>query len=197
MHITGLVLAAGRSTRLGQPKQLLEYRGGPLLDSTLDMARACNFDDLIVALGGAGDDVEESVDLAGCTVVDNVHHTTGCSSSIVAALDHIDPRADGLMLLLGDQPGIHPSTIDAVRETVVAASDVPPVAVCRYDDGRGHPFWFSRAMFAELRGLHGDKAVWKLLESGRWPVIDVPVAGTVPLDVDTWDDYRRLLETTP
>ena len=197
MHISGLVLAAGRSTRLGRPKQLLEYRGGPLLDSTLDVARACGFGELIVALGGAGDDVKESVDLAGCTVVDNVHHTTGCSSSIVAALDHVDPRADGLMLLLGDQPGIDPSTIDAVRETVGAAPDVPPVAVCRYDDGRGHPFWFSRAMFAELRGLHGDKAVWKLLESGRWPVVDVPVSGKVPLDVDTWDDYEHLLETTP
>ena len=73
----------------------------------------------------------------------------------------------------------------------------PPLAVCRYDDGRGHPFWFARAMFAELRDLHGDKAVWKLLESRRWPVVDVPVSGPVPLDVDTWDDYQRLLETTP
>ncbi len=196
MFITGLVLAAGRSARLGQPKQLLEYCGRPLLDSTLDMARACRFDELIVTLGGAGDDVKGAVDLTGCTVVDNVHYTTGCSSSIVAALDQIDLRADGLMLLLGDQPGIDPSMTGALRETVEAAPDVPPLAVCRYDDGRGHPFWFSRAMFAELRELHGDKAVWKLLESGRWPVIEVPVAGDVPLDVDTWDDYQRLLETT-
>ncbi len=197
MFVTGLVLAAGRSARLGQPKQLLDYRGRPLLDSTLDTARAGRFDQLIVALGGAGDDVKEAVDLTGCTVVDNVHYTTGCSSSIVAALDQIDSRSDGLVLLLGDQPGIDPSIIDALRETVEASPEVPPLAVCRYDDGRGHPFWFSRAMFDELRGLHGDKAVWKLLESGRWPVVEIPVAAEVPLDVDTWDDYQRLLETTP
>lgn len=194
----GLVLAAGRSTRLGQPKQLLDYHGRPLLDATLDAARACGFDQLVVALGGAGGDVRAAVDLTGCTVVDNVHHTTGCSSSIVAALDRVDERADGFVLLLGDQPGIEPSTVAALRSLVCSSTDGRPIpmAVCRYDDGRGHPFWFSRAMFAELRGLHGDKAVWKVLESGRWPVAELDVDGPTPLDVDTWADYQRLLEST-
>ncbi len=191
MFTTGLVLAAGTSTRLGRPKQLLSYRGRPLLDSTLDMARSCGFDELIVALGGAGPDVRGGVDLTGCTVVDNVQYTSGCSSSIVAALDRVDRRADGFVLLLGDQPGVDPATVSRLIDT----SDAAPVAVCRYDDGRGHPFWFSRAMFAELRDLHGDKAVWKLLESGRWPVVELAVDGSAPLDVDTWDDYQRLLES--
>jgi molybdenum cofactor cytidylyltransferase len=140
--------------------------------------------------------VRDAVDLTGFTVVDNVHYTTGCSSSIVAALDVVDERAAGLVLLLGDQPGVHASS---VRHLVEAASrnEVPsPLAVCRYEDGRGHPFWFSRATFDALLGLQGDKAVWKLLESGRWPVVEVPVVGPVPPDVDTWDDYRRLVEST-
>lgn len=193
MFTTGLVLAAGGSSRLGRPKQLLEYRGRTLLDATLDMARACGFDQLIVALGGGGDDVRAGVDLSGCTVVDNVHYATGCSSSIVAALDPVDERADGLVLLLGDQPGIEPSSIGALVAAVESGSQSTPLAVCRYDDGRGHPFWFSRSMFGELSSLHGDKAVWKLIESGRWPVTEVVVDGPVPLDVDTWDDYARLL----
>lgn len=196
----GLVLAAGRSSRLGQPKQLLEFRGKPLLDSTLEVARSCGFDQLVVALGGAGDDVRAGVDLTGCTIVDNVRYTTGCSSSIVAALDHVDPEVDGLVLLLGDQPGVLPSTVAsllAASRTVTAEADDPaPIVVCRYTDGRGHPFWFAREMFDELRELRGDKAVWKLLESGRWPVVEVSVDEPVPLDVDTWDDYRRLLETS-
>ena len=69
------------------------------------------------------------------------------------------------------------------------------ITVCRYADGIGHPFWFSRSMFGELAQLHGDKGVWKLIESGRYPVCELPVDGPVPLDVDTWDDYRRLLES--
>jgi len=192
MFTTGLVLAAGRSSRLGQPKQLLEYRGRTLLDASLDIARASGFDQLIVALGGAADSVRTTVDLDGVTVVDNVHYTSGCSSSIVAALAVTDERAEAMVLLLGDQPEIAASTVTRLRsecETVGGS-----VGVCYYDDGRGHPFWFARSVFGALEHLHGDKAVWKLLESGRWPVTEVTVPGNVPIDVDTWDDYARLIE---
>jgi molybdenum cofactor cytidylyltransferase len=191
---TGLVLAAGSSSRLGQPKQLLDYHGRTLLDATLDMARSCEFDQLIVAIGGAGDDVRSTVDLSGCDVVDNVRYTSGCSSSIVAALAAVDLRADALVLLLGDQPAVEPRSVDAVR--AVAESSGTTLAVCRYDDGRGHPFWFARSRFADLADLHGDKAVWKLLESGRYAVAEASVDGPVPIDVDTWADYERLLESS-
>ncbi len=190
MFTTGLVLAAGRSSRLGQPKQLLEYRGRTLLDNTLDVARSCDFGELIVALGGAADEVRDRVDLSGCTVADNVHYTSGCSSSIVAALDLVDEESHGIVLLLGDQPEVAAASVGALLEAV--SKHAAPIAVCNYDDGRGHPFWFGRATFDALRGLHGDKAVWKLIESGDWAVTEVSIAGDVPLDVDTWDDYERL-----
>jgi molybdenum cofactor cytidylyltransferase len=191
---TGLVLAAGRSSRLGQPKQLLPYRGRTLLDNTLDVARSCGFDQLIVALGGAAAEVLDHVDLSGCVVADNVHYTTGCSSSIVAALDVVDDGADGLVLMLGDQPDVDRSSVESLVET--ARGQGAPIAVCKYDDGRGHPFWFSRSTFDALRELQGDKAVWKMIESDHWPVVDVRVVGPVPLDVDTWEDYERLTGVT-
>jgi molybdenum cofactor cytidylyltransferase len=193
MFTTGLVLAAGKSKRLGQPKQLLAFRDRTLLDATLDMARACCFDQLIVALGAAADKVRSTVNLSGCVAVDNVHFTQGCSSSIVAALALIDDRADGLVLLLGDQPAVAPAAVRALRS---AGASGAPLAVCRYDDGRGHPFWFARSMFRDLEKLHGDKAVWKLLESDEQPVHEVAVRGAIPLDVDTWADYGLLLEST-
>ena len=65
--------------------------------------------------------------------------------------------------------------------------------MCRYDDGRGHPFCFARPLFRELSALHGDKAVWKLLDRFAGEVAEVAVAGPVPLDVDTWDDYDAVL----
>ena len=68
-----------------------------------------------------------------------------------------------------------------------------PLGVCRYADGVGHPFWFRRQVFGDLVALHGDKAVWKLLESGRYPVLEVEIDGNIPLDVDTWPDYEALL----
>ena len=189
MVVTGLVLAAGGSSRLGEPKQLLPFRGRTLLDAALEVARSCDFDQILVTLGGALDEVRSTVDLTGVEVVENVAYGTGCSSSIVTALDRVDPRADGIVLLLGDQPGV---TAGAVRALVPEVAG-QPLGVCRYDDGRGHPMWLGRAVFDDLRTLHGDKGVWKLLESGRYPVREVAIAGPVPRDVDDRDDYLAML----
>ena len=187
--VSGLVLAAGGSARLGQPKQLLPYRGATLLDWVLSMARECRFDQLLVALGGASAEVRSAVDLSGVTVVVNERYRGGCSSSIAAAVDRLDPRCEALALLLGDQPGVTPATVASLLEGRGAA----PLAVCRYDDGRGHPFAFGPAVFGDLAGLRGDKAVWKLLERRANDVVEVSIPGPVPHDVDTWDDYEAAL----
>ena len=187
--VAGVLLAAGMSTRLGQPKQLLPYRGATLLDWVLATARGVGFDQLVVALGGAADGVRERVDLGGADVVVNEAYGDGCSSSIAAAMAAVDPRCGVLVLLLGDQPGVSAQTVRALLD----GCDGAPLAVCRYDDGRGHPFAFGRALFDELRRLHGDKAVWKLLERRGGEVAEVPVPGPVPPDVDTWDDYEAVL----
>jgi len=188
LFVTGLILAAGASRRLGEPKQLLAYRGRTLLDATLSAARACGFDQLLVTLGAAGAQVRTAVDLGNAEVVENPEYSTGCSSSIAAALRSVDSRADGLVLLLGDQPGIKPSDVARLTADVKGS-----MAVCRYDDGLGHPMWFRRDMFTELSQLHGDMAVWRLLHSGRYEIREVPVEGAVPVDVDTWQDYEALL----
>ncbi len=190
MTIAGLVLAAGSSRRLGQPKQLLEFRGRTLLDASLDVARATPFDRRLATIGGAGPEVLEQVDFTGFELVESVHHTKGCSSSIVSALTHLDDEVEGFVLMLGDQPGVDPDVIELV---ISEGRSGRPIVVCKYTDGIGHPFWFDRSTFAALGDLHGDKAVWKVIESGEFPVHEVSVAGTVPLDVDTWDDYEHLL----
>jgi molybdenum cofactor cytidylyltransferase len=189
--VAGLVLAAGGSSRLGRPKQLLPYNGGTLLDHAVGTARACGFDQLLVAIGGGADKIRERVDLSGAEVVVNRGFGAGCSSSIAVAMAALDPRATELALLLGDQPGVTAATV----RTLLAARGAAPIAVCRYDDGRGHPFAFGSEVFGDLRSLHGDKAVWKMLEQRGDAVAEVPMAGAVPLDVDTWDDYEAVLDT--
>lgn len=189
MSVAVLVLAAGSSRRLGRPKQLLAYRGRPLLDAVLDTARSCGGDQVVVALGGAADEVRAQVDLGGCTLADNPAYGTGCSSSIAAAVPALDPATDVVVLLLGDQPGV---TADAVRALLAGRGDAP-LAVGRYDDGVGHPFAFGRAVLPDLAALHGDKAVWKLLDQRSAEVVEVRVPGPVPLDVDTEEDYAQLL----
>jgi molybdenum cofactor cytidylyltransferase len=186
--VAGLVLAAGGSRRLGRPKQLLPFGRATLLDHTLATARECRFDQLLVAIGGAADEVRAQVDLSGADVVVNDAYGEGCSSSIAAAMGALDRRAELLVLLLGDQPGV---TCDTVAALLTGRGDAE-LAVCRYDDGLGHPFCFSRALFDTLRALHGDKAVWKLVAAGGDAVAKVPVEGPVPIDVDTWADYEAV-----
>lgn len=206
MFVSCVVLAAGNSTRLRDDlgnrsagklsavklsavKQLLPYRGRALLDAVLDTARSVAFDQRIVTLGGSAAAVRARVDLREFTTVDVPAAGSGCGASVSTAVGAVDPRADGFVLLLGDQPQVRAETVAAL----LAAAAGHPLGICRYADGLGHPFWFRRAVFPALRDLHGDKAVWKLLHSGSFPVTEVPVAGPVPIDVDTRADYERLL----
>jgi molybdenum cofactor cytidylyltransferase len=162
--VAGLVLAAGGSSRLGRPKQTLPFNGTTLLGHVLDSARACGFEQLVVTLGGASDEVRGRVDLSGATVVDNPSYEEGCSSSIAAALPALDSRCDVLVLMLGDQPGVGPTIVRTLL-----------------------------ARHGELADLHGDKAVWKLLERRADDVREVQMPGRVPPDVDTWADYEALV----
>jgi molybdenum cofactor cytidylyltransferase len=187
--VTGLVLGAGGSERLGRPKQLLAYGEGTLLGHVVGVARAAPFDQLVVALGGAADDVRASIDLTGADVVVNDAYGTGCSSSIAAALRAVDPRCDVLVLMLGDQPGVTAATVNAL----LAGRGDAPLAVCRYDDGRGHPIAFARGTFRALADLHGDKGVWRLLDQRAVDVTEVAIDGPIPLDVDTEEDYAAIL----
>jgi len=188
--VTGLILAAGGSRRLGEPKQLLPYGSGTLLDHTLATARASGFDQLIVALGGNSAEVRGRVNLSGADAVENPDFGEGCSSSIAAGLRAIDPRSELMVLMLGDQPGVTPAT---VRALIAGCEEETVVAACLYDDGRGHPLAFGRTLFGELRGLHGDKAVWKLMDRRAEEVVDVRIPGRIPADIDTRADYEAVL----
>ena len=188
-RVAGLVLAAGASARLGRPKQLLPYGEGVILGAVLGTARRCGFDQMLLALGGSAEEVRRTVDTRGFDLVENPDYATGCSSSIATAIPALHPQTDVLVLLLGDQPAVRP---ESVRLLLDGRGD-SPLAVCRYDDGVGHPFAFDRSVLPDLAALHGDKGVWKLLEQRTADVARVPVSGLIPLDVDTEADYERAL----
>ena len=187
--VSGLVLGAGGSVRLGRPKQLLAYGESTLLGHVVATARACRFDQLLVVLGGAAGEVRGQVDLSAVEVVVNEDFGSGCSSSIAAALGALDARCELLVLLLGDQPGVTPAAVGAL----LAGRGDAPLAVCRYADGLGHPLLFARDLFSELADLHGDKGVWRLLDRHAGEAAEVAVAGCIPRDVDTEQDYAELL----
>lgn len=188
--MTGLVLAAGSSRRLGSPKQLLPYRETTLLDATLRVARECGFDQLLITLGAWASDIRSRVDLSGAEVIENPAFAKGCSSSISGAIRAADPRSDGVVLLLGEQPTVAAEAVRALIDGAAGAS----FGRCRYADGAGHPLWIHRRSFDDVLSLSGDKALWELLRSRPDAVTEVDLPGPAPRGVNTWDDYRALLD---
>ena len=192
--IVGIVLGAGSSHRLGRPKQTLRFGSTTLLAHVVGDVEASGLDRVVVVLGGNVETVAPTLQPSRAIVVSNADYGSGCASSLLAGLDSAaEPGA--IMLLLGDMPGVDKHVIDAVLDGY--NRNPTWAAVTRYRDGTiGHPFVFSNAAFETLRTLHGDKAVWKIVD--REPerrVARIPVAVDLPRDVDTWDDYLAVCAT--
>jgi molybdenum cofactor cytidylyltransferase len=189
-EVVGVLLGAGSSRRLGRPKQTLPLGDTTVLGWTLRDAEQSALDRVCVVLGGAADEAVGAIRPHRAAVVYNAAYGSGCASSLLAGLDHAGGCA-AIMMLLGDMPGVDAAVID----TVLAAWRADPswAAVTAYDDGLGHPFVFSADAFAALRTLHGDKAVWKLVDDeSEDRVRRLRVRKPRPLDIDTWDDYEAV-----
>jgi molybdenum cofactor cytidylyltransferase len=194
--IVGVVLGAGKSSRFGMPKQLLPFGDTTLLGQTVRNANASALDRVVVVLGRASWELRASVDFGRAEVVDNTAYGTGCASSLLAGLDAAGEDCEAIALLLGDQPGVRSEFIDHVVTTwrqqrswaALTAYSPSPDSLAP-----GHPFVFAREAFGELRSLHGDKAVWKLIEAYPERVSLVTIEAPLPPDVDTPEDYELAL----
>ncbi len=192
MTIVGLVLGAGSSRRLGRPKQTLSLGNDTVLGRALACANTSRLDRVVLVVGSAADEALASIAVGRADVAFNDSYGEGCASSLLAGLDSAGD-CDGIMLLLGDMPTVEPGTVDRVLGYVT--TNRPWAAVTSYRGTIGHPFFFSADAFERLRMLHGDKAVWKIVEEEPESRIPrVPIDAPLPPDIDTWDDYQAVLD---
>ena len=188
--MVGILLGAGASKRLGRPKQTLPFGDTTLLGHVLRDVEDSSLERVVLVIGGAAEEALASITPRRAEVVRNDSYGSGCASSLLAGLDALGD-VEAVMLLLGDMPGVEPAVIERVAD--VWDERRPWAAVTSYRGELGHPFVFSAAAFPELRELHGDKAVWKLIERHPEQVERIDVDGELPRDVDTWDDYEGVL----
>ena len=189
--ISGLILGAGASQRLGAPKQLLPFRGTTMLGWVVGQAqRAAGLDEVVVVLGRAADELRERVDFGSAKLVENPVFTEGCSSSYRAGIAALDPQSAAIMIILGDQPGITPEIINRLAEEWRGSE--APIALCSYRDRKGHPMIFAQPLFDRLTQLHGDKAAWKLVDAYSDLVQEVHFSLPFPEDINTSEDFERL-----
>lgn len=189
--VVGVVLGAGGSSRFGAPKQFLPFEDTTLLGHVVRNANSSRLDRVVVVLGRGSEELREAVNFGRAEVVDNSAYGAGCASSLLAGMDAAGEDCEALTLLLGDQPGVMAEFIDhAINEW---HRGHPWASVTSYLGEPGHPFIFSREAFGDLRGLHGDKAVWKLIEAYLERVREVEIDAVLPPDVDTPEDYELAL----
>ena len=190
--ISGLILGAGASTRLGPPKQLLPFGDTTMLGWVVAQAQgAASLDEIVIVLGRAADEIRQRVDFGAARVVENPVFSEGCSSSYRAGIAALNSQSEAVMIILGDQPGITPEIINTLAE--IWRNEKAPIALCSYRGRRGHPMIFAQTMFDQLVDLHGDKAAWKLVDSNSDSLQEVPLDLDFPDDINTSEDFERLV----
>ncbi len=181
-HVTGIVLGAGASTRMGGRKQQLPFGDTTLLGWAVRQAEASSLDEVIVVTGP--DDVPPSHSRSRLTV--NEQPSQGSVRSLVAGVTAAGGVA--VMVLLGDMPGVSAATIENML--VPWRADPRWAAVARYHDGLGHPLILSPFLAASLADRQGDKVLWPLLETAPDDeVLFVDINHPKPMDVNTHEDY--------
>ena len=191
--IAGIVLAAGRSSRLGRPKQLLPVHGEPLIRHTLRRVQASALDKVILVIGHEADEVRVAVAGLPAECVFNPDAAAGQSTSVRAGLAALAPDVESAVFILGDQPGVDPKVIDTLID---AWRELRPAVVApRYEDRIGNPILFDRRVFPELELLEGDTGARAVVRAYQdcGELHLVPIKGAAPSDVDTEADYVALI----
>lgn len=194
--IAGIILAAGGSSRMGEPKLMLDWHGLPLIRWVTRITLAAGCSPVIVVTGATSSAIESS--LAGLPVhfVHNPDWERGQSTSVRIGIEAIPEDIDAAMIMLGDQPQI-PLIVPQTLITLYTTETPPPlILVTAIGEKRANPVLFDRAMFPVLTGLEGDAGARTIFS--RHPVQLIPFDNPdLKLDVDSPEDYLRLMELPP
>jgi molybdenum cofactor cytidylyltransferase len=185
-HITAVILASGRSTRMGEANKLLEpFEAKPLVRHVADAALASTAAEIIVVTGHEAALVREALADMPVRFVENTNYAGGLSTSLAAGIAAVSERSDGAIILLGDMPLITPELIDQLIASF-APHDGRSICVPYHDGRRGNPVLWSAALFPELTGLAGDTGARHLIAAHADAVAEVDVhTDAIFADVDT------------
>jgi molybdenum cofactor cytidylyltransferase len=190
-RLSGVLLAAGASLRLGRPKQLLVWRGEPLVRRAARAALDAGVDELIVVVGAESEAVAAAVAGLDLRVLENDRWPDGIGSSIAAGVGAASGSA--VLLLLADQPGVDAALLTELIAGMEAGHER---VACGYEEVIGVPALFSAPSdLAALRALSGERGARGLLRRTGAPVLVVP-AQQAAHDIDDEADWRRWRAST-
>ena len=189
--VAAVILAAGGSSRMGEPKQLLTIAGKPMVRRVTETVCAAGLEQVVVVVGAHAERVEEALQGLPVRVVPNRRWAEGMSTSLAIGLGALHPDVQAALVVLADQPEL---TVELLRSlTARYQTTGAPIVAPFYRGQRGNPVLFDRGLFAELRAVEGDKGGRALLTRYRNSLERVAVDDpAVLIDVDTRQDYQAL-----
>ena len=183
-----LLLAAGSSQRLGRPKQLLPFRGTTLIRHLAAEALASKAREVTVVIGASAEAVRRELSDLGLNIRENNRWGEGLSASIRTGLETLPETAEGVLLMLCDQPLVTSSLLNTMIDHFAAPDGI---VACEYADTVGVPVLLSRKLVPELLRLSGDVGAKEVLKAHREEVSLIPFPGGA-LDIDVPGDLEQL-----
>ena len=191
--ISGILLAAGESKRMGRTKQVLEFGKSTILEETIKNLLSTNIDELILVLGHDAMRLRRSLSITDRRLrfAFNEHYKEGISSSIKSGVLSSNPDTDAFLIALADQPMIKTDTMNLLIARYLSTGS--GIVTLVYRSARGHPIIISKKYREELLELTGDRGARDLLERHRDDTEAVQVdSPEIMLDIDREDDYLKL-----
>lgn len=184
--VAGIVLAAGRSTRMGQANKLLQsVRGKPMLRHAVEAQLASRARPVIVVTGHQHEEIAAMLAGLDVALVHNPDFASGLASSVRAGLAALPGTAPGVVVSLGDMPNVTAGVIDRLAQVFAESSDALAVVPTLLGQ-RGNPVLLARALFPEVEKLDGDQGARRLLDAAGDAIVEVPLDDpAIALDVDT------------
>ncbi|MEW6492994.1 MAG: nucleotidyltransferase family protein [Cyanobacteriota bacterium] len=187
-----MILAAGASTRMGTPKQLLTYRGCSFVRHIIEVAIASDFQPIVVVLGANVERIKPEISQFPVQILENQQWEEGMSSSIRVGLEALlamNQNLEAVAIALCDQPFISSQTFNQLVETYYITSK--PIIASEYAGTLGVPALFSHTLFSELMTLKSTEGAKKLIKKHSHEVFSVPFPEGA-IDIDTPSDYEKL-----
>lgn len=192
MKITALIIAAGPSRRMGEPKQLLAWKNSTLLGHTIEQLKFSKVNEVITVLGAHFDAVEKEIKKYKTPILKNEHWQKGMGTSISCGINHLMEKEnrDAVLICLADQP-----FIDTVyyNKLINSFYEHPSQLIAtKYDNRGGVPAIFPNKYFNSLSKLNDDYGAKEILKTEKDIIL---ISGAKNLvDIDTYKDYRQVLE---
>jgi molybdenum cofactor cytidylyltransferase len=194
LPVGAIILAAGSSSRMpGSQKLLMDLDGTPMVRHVIEAASDGGCHQTVVVY--SDNDVKEAVD-GRVETVHNPEAKTGMASSLKVGLRAMRPEIEAVVVMLGDQPLVGARTIAALLRSWRREGSRPAVAVAQDEGGWSPPVVLSRELWDEVLALKGDAGARQILQ-GRPELVDVVPAPGRPDDIDTPDDYAKIVRLFP